>query len=110
MLTNSYITCDQCGQKIYHDDNMVHLIDGNEFSHHYCNLACANKSLNFIGKAENMAPSLFYDEFDPMEDRPYKKILKLIRTKLKHIIRTYSKYYVILEQNMMSACMIWLKR
>lgn len=87
MLTNPYITCDQCGQKIYHDDNMVHLIDGNEFSHYYCSLECANKSIGFMGKAENMVPSLFYDEFDPMEDRPYKKDI----VANKNEVKTYNK-------------------
>ena len=86
MLTNSYITCDQCGQKIYHDDNMVQLIDGSEFSHYYCSLECANKSMGFMGKAENVVPSLFYDEFDPVENRPYKKdIIAEVKTYNKNL-------------------------
>lgn len=87
MLTKPYITCDQCGQKIYHDDNMVHLVDSMEFDCYYCSLECANKSFNFMGKAEDIDPSLFYDEYNSTTGRPYKKDIEANKNEVK----TYNK-------------------
>lgn len=87
MLIKPYITCDQCGQKIYHDDNMIHLVDSMEFDCYYCSLECANKSFNFMGKAEDIDPSLFYDEYDSTTGRPYKKDIEANKNEVK----TYNK-------------------
>lgn len=87
MLTKPYITCEQCGQKIYHDDSMVHLVDSMEFDCYYCSLECANKSFNFMGKAEDIDPSLFYDEYDSTTGRPYKKDIEANKNEVK----TYNK-------------------
>lgn len=86
-LIHEYVRCDQCNRKIHHDDELLYLIDANENSHFYCSLSCANEALHFMGKAEDLVPSEFYDTYDPMTDKPF--AADLANDQLK--IDTYSK-------------------
>lgn len=66
---------------------MLHLIDGYEDSHFYCSISCANEALHFMDKAENLVPEEFYNDYDPMQDKPF--AAELANNQLK--IDTYSK-------------------
>lgn len=86
-LIHEYIRCEQCNRKIHHDDELLHLIDANENDHYYCSLICANEALHFMDKAENLVPEEFYNDYDPMQDKPF--AADIANNQLK--IDTYSK-------------------
>lgn len=86
-LIHEYIRCEQCNRKIYHDDELLFLIDANENGHYYCSLICANEALHFMDKAENLVPQEFYNAYDPMQDKPF--AADLANNQLK--IDTYSE-------------------
>lgn len=83
VLIRPYIRCDLCDKKIYHDDNMVQLINGSEFDCNFCSLECANKAFNFMNKAENIDPYLFYDESNLKTGRPCDKDIEANKNEIK---------------------------
>lgn len=81
-LVKKYIRCHQCNRKIYHNDLLIILPDNNENTHYYCSLNCANQDLGFMGPAEDLAPFAFYDHWNSMTNKPFKKDLQANK---KHI-------------------------
>lgn len=75
-LVKKYIRCHQCNRKIYHNDLLIILPDNNENTHYYCSLNCANQDLGFMGPAEDLAPFAFYDQWNSVTDKPFKKDLQ----------------------------------
>lgn len=75
-LVKKYVRCHQCNRKIYHDDLLILLPDTNENTHYYCSFNCANQDLGFMGTAEDLAPFAFYDHWNSMTNKPFKKDLQ----------------------------------
>lgn len=47
------INCDECGKKMFSDDNVITLKVNHNDTKHFCSLECANKKLGIIKKAKD---------------------------------------------------------
>lgn len=97
-LVKKYVRCHQCNRKIYHDDLLILLPDSNENTHYYCSINCANQNLGFMGTAEDVVPFAFYDQWNSVTDKPFKKDLQANKKRIDNNSTTLAKALQYIRQ------------